>query len=85
LVKVKISTGRMHQIRVHLANAGYPILGDLLYGNQVINRKLSKNCKIHRQLLHCRKYSFYDEINKKNQSRQAPIPNTFTQLWSPII
>lgn len=31
LVKIQIETGRMHQIRVHLADAGYPVLGDLLY------------------------------------------------------
>jgi len=85
LVKVKIGTGRMHQIRVHLADAWYPILGDLLYGNQVINRKLSKQCKIHRQLLHCWNYSFHDEINKTNQSRQAPLPEEFIQIWSPMI
>lgn len=85
LVKVKITTGRMHQIRVHLANAWYPIAGDISYGNPVINRKLYKECKIKRQLLHCQKYSFYDDINKKNQSRQAPLPDDFTQIWSPIL
>jgi len=85
LVKVKIGTGRMHQIRVHLADAGYPIIGDLLYGNQVINRKLSKHCKIHRQLLHCRNYSFYDEENKTTRSREAQLPEEFIQIWSPML
>lgn len=85
LVKVKIQTGRMHQIRVHLADGGYPVLWDLVYGNPVVNRKLSKQCKIHRQLLHCRKYSFNDDINKVARSRQAPLPEEFVQMWSPMI
>ena len=33
IIRVKISTGRKHQIRVHLANAGWPLIGDLLHGN----------------------------------------------------
>jgi len=85
LVKVKIWTGRMHQIRVHLADAGYPIVGDLLYGNQVINRKLNKHCKIQRQLLHCRNYSFYDEANKITRSREAKLPEEFIQIGSPML
>lgn len=85
LVKVKIGTGRMHQIRVHLADAGYPILGDTLYGNQVINRKLSKECKIQRQLLHCWNYSFHDEINKTTRSREAQLPEEFIQIGSPML
>ena len=52
LVKVKIMTGRMHQIRVHMADAGYPVLGDIVYGLPSYNRKLQKTHNILRQLLH---------------------------------
>jgi len=85
LVKVKITTGRMHQIRVHLADDKYPIVGDIVYGNPAINRKLHKAEKIQRQLLHCRKYQFYDEINQIQQSREAPLPREFMQIWCPIL
>ena len=85
LVKVKITTGRMHQIRVHLADDKYPVLGDIVYGNPAVNRKFHKIEKIQRQLLHCRNYQFYDEINQTQQSRQAPLPQEFMQIWCPIL
>ncbi|MDO4478513.1 MAG: RluA family pseudouridine synthase [Lachnospiraceae bacterium] len=44
LVRVNIETGRTHQIRVHLSNAGHPLLGDTLYGNTT---------RMDRAALHC--------------------------------
>ena len=72
LVKVKITTGRMHQIRVHFAHAGYPILGDIVYGNPSHNRKLQQGYGFLRQLLHCHCYSFTD-MNWKKISFEAPL------------
>ena len=48
LVKVILETGRTHQIRVHLKEAGHPVLGDSLYGNQSLNAQ----CQAMRQMLH---------------------------------
>ena len=80
LVRVQIHTWRMHQIRVHLADAWFPVLWDITYWNPVINRKLYKNLKINRQLLHCREYGF-DDINwEKFQKFVAPIPEDFTKI-----
>jgi 23S rRNA pseudouridine955/2504/2580 synthase len=42
LVKVKLYTWRMHQIRVHLASESLPILGDIIYWNPAANRQLYK-------------------------------------------
>ncbi|MBQ3964531.1 MAG: RNA pseudouridine synthase, partial [Firmicutes bacterium] len=42
LVRVQILTGRTHQIRLHLAEAGYPILGDPKYGNNKLNEQMKK-------------------------------------------
>jgi len=39
LLEVDLLTGRTHQIRVHLASIGYPILGDAVYGNEKANRE----------------------------------------------
>lgn len=72
LVRVELFTGRMHQIRVHFANAGYPILGDIVYGVPSHNRKLQQTYGFLRQLLHCYCYSFTD-MNWKKVAFEAPI------------
>lgn len=72
LVKVKITTGRMHQIRVHMADAWYPVLGDIVYGVPSHNRKLQKTYWFLRQCLHCFQYSFNSQ-DGQYLSFQAPL------------
>jgi len=67
----------MHQIRVHLADAGFPVLGDILYGHPRINRLLLEKLKIKNLFLHCWKYSFWDNFAGNTVAFQAPIPNHF--------
>lgn len=81
LVKVKIKTGRMHQIRVHMADAGYPVLGDIVYGIPSYNRRLHKQHHIRRQLLHCREYSFQD-MHGQIRTFQAPLQEDMKKLTS---
>lgn len=52
LLKIKLITGKTHQIRAHLASVGHGILGDDKYGNPQKNNFLKKNFKINFQLLH---------------------------------
>lgn len=52
LVKLKIETGRTHQIRVHLSSIGYPILWDKTYGNLRVNKEAATIYQLHRQALH---------------------------------
>lgn len=58
LLEIKIFTGRTHQIRVQLAAAGYPLLGDVKYGTPTLNRKAKENYGVTTQLLHAWKISF---------------------------
>jgi 23S rRNA pseudouridine955/2504/2580 synthase len=83
LLKVKLHTGRMHQIRVHLASEGFPVLGDLIYGNPAVNRKLHKVFHIQRQLLHCRNYRFVD-FTGKVIDLTAPVPEEFKSVFGKI-
>lgn len=80
LLKCQIHTGKMHQIRVHLSHVGYPILGDVMYGNNNINQKLYRIYKINRQLLHSWRYQFVDQEGSELYF-QAPIPEDFKKFW----
>lgn len=82
LVKVQIETGRMHQIRVHLADAGFPVLGDMLYGHPRVNRVLHEKVKLKNIFLHCWKYSFWDNFTENPVTFEAPRPKHFDLiLW----
>jgi len=56
LLEAELKTGRTHQIRVHLAHAGFPILGDEKYGNFTLNKQLPN--KEYRMYLHAHLFAF---------------------------
>ena len=58
LVKVEIITGRTHQIRAHLADAGFPVIGDAKYGDRRVNQLAAKDFDLHAQLLHACELDF---------------------------
>ena len=58
LLEVHLLTGRTHQIRVHLASIGFPIVGDDVYGNAKTNREVEKKYGLTRQWLHAWKLRF---------------------------
>lgn len=72
LVRLKLFTGRTHQIRVHMSYLGYPLLGDELYGG---NTKL-----ISRQALHCTQLIFEHPITKKNINIVSYIPSDMANI-----
>ena len=69
LVKVRIETGRTHQIRIHMKSLNHPILGDSTYGNSTDG--------IGRQMLHAYRLKFTHPISKKEMVVTAPIPEDF--------
>ena len=66
VVKLKLYTGRTHQIRVHMKYRGYPLLGDEIYGGDVSN--------ISRQALHCSNLAFIHPITDEMINVKADLP-----------
>ncbi|MFX0549243.1 RluA family pseudouridine synthase [Hathewaya histolytica] len=73
LVKLKLETGRTHQIRVHLSHIGHPIYGDALYGKE-------ENELIQRQALHAYKLKFLHPKNRNQMNLEASIPKDINDL-----
>ena len=73
LLEVELRTGRTHQIRVHLAHLGYPILGDEKYGDFDFNRDLQKT-GLKRMFLHAASMRFLHPQTGDMLSLAAPLP-----------
>lgn len=73
-MEFKLETGRTHQIRVHMASIGHPLLGDQVYGQ--------KKCPYHLegQTLHAAVIGFVHPRTKKYMEVEAPLPEYFTHL-----
>jgi len=72
-LELQLLTGRTHQIRVHLAHAGHPVLGDDKYGDFPLNRALSKE-GVKRLLLHAGKLSLQHPVSGAALAFEAPLP-----------
>ena len=80
LLDVTIRTGRTHQIRVHLAHAGHPIVGDPKYGDFARNRAWSKAHGAARMYLHARELAFDHPATGERVTLVAPLPPAFATL-----
>ncbi len=79
LLDVTIKTGRTHQIRVHLANEGHPIVGDDKYGEFTLNKALAagrlvESCRFDRMFLHARRLAFDHPASGERIELSAPLP-----------
>ena len=75
---IKIDTGRTHQIRVHLAEIGYPIVGDVVYSN-------GKNpFGIEGQMLHAKSLEFKHPTTGKILKLEAPLPAYFNEVLNKL-
>ncbi len=74
LVELRLMTGRTHQIRVHLAHAGHPVVGDDKYGDFELNRALARQ-GAKRLLLHARRLAFKHPLEDRRIALDAPVPD----------
>lgn len=72
LVELQLETGRKNQIRVHLADLGFPIVGDRRYGSDV--------SPIHRLALHARTLRFIHPVTRRDMNFTCPLPPGFSKL-----
>jgi RluA family pseudouridine synthase len=70
LFLVKITTGRKHQIRIHLAGAGYPVAGDTIYGPKNVSGPLQS---LSRHMLHAYRLKFKCPVSLKEMDLKAPM------------
>ncbi len=81
LVAVRIHTGRTHQIRVHLASSGHPVVGDTLYGAR---REAPEVPDLERFLLHSRRLEFEHPDSGARMGFEAPLPADFEGRLAPL-
>lgn len=78
LLEANLKTGRTHQIRVHLAHLGFPILGDEKYGDFALNREMAKS-GFRRMYLHAARMIFLHPEGE-NMTLESPVPPEFETL-----
>jgi 23S rRNA pseudouridine1911/1915/1917 synthase len=77
LVKLTPKTGRTHQLRVHMAALGHPMLGDTIYGGRALQLG---DFRFARQALHAYEITFVHPVTLNNMTLQAPLPPDIEQL-----
>ena len=77
-VECRLETGRTHQIRVHLASIGHPLLGDVVYGSKKPWPGLAGQC------LHARKLKFIHPTTGKLVELECPLPDWFEKVLKQI-
>ena len=83
LLDVTLKTGRTHQIRVHLAHAGHPIVGDPKYGDFERNKALARATRFARMFLHARELGFDHPTSGERITLGAPLPAECATLLAP--
>jgi len=77
LLECRLDTGRTHQIRVHLASIGHPLVGDPVYGPQ---RGAATGLRFGRQALHAARLAFVHPASGKEVAFESPLPADFARL-----
>ena len=73
-LKLKLETGRTHQIRVHMAYLGHPVAGDDVYGPKKVITLLDGQC------LHAKKVGFVHPVSEKYMEFESDLPDYFTKF-----
>ena len=77
-LRCRLETGRTHQIRVHLAHEGHPLVADVLYGGRPLRG-------MQRQALHAAELAFAHPITREPLSFEAPMPADMAAAWQQVL
>lgn len=83
-LSVELKTGRTHQIRVHLTQTGFPLIGDEKYGDFVLNRRLGKTLGLRRMFLHAEKLRFRHPLKEETIEVTAALPEALSEFVAHI-
>ena len=85
LVECRLETGRTHQVRVHMASIGHPLVGDSVYGGVgKTHRKLLQELGFHRQALHAAALGFIHPVTKNRLSFESGMPPDMQELFTAL-
>jgi 23S rRNA pseudouridine1911/1915/1917 synthase len=85
LVECRLETGRTHQVRVHMASIGHPLLGDPVYGRSgKAHGKILKELQFQRQALHAAELGFSHPVTKRRLSFSSPMPPDMQELFNAL-
>src|SRR5579884_3703314 len=83
LIECRLETGRTHQVRVHMASIGHPLVGDPVYGRSgKTHGKLLKELGFHRQALHATELGFTHPVTRHRLSFSSPMPPDMQELFN---
>ncbi|HET6516438.1 MAG TPA: RluA family pseudouridine synthase [Thermodesulfovibrionales bacterium] len=80
LLEVLLGTGRTHQIRVHFASAGHPLIGDRIYGRRTEIEIGKKKIAVPRQMLHAAMLGFRHPFTEEYMEFSSPLPEDMTAV-----
>jgi 23S rRNA pseudouridine1911/1915/1917 synthase len=85
LIECRLETGRTHQIRVHMASLGHPLIGDQVYGRtKTLHRPLIERLGFRRQALHAARLGFNHPVTGEKLAFESPIPADMQELFSEL-
>jgi len=80
LVRCELETGRTHQIRVHMAHRGHPILGDEVYGGDKTKFFVRNRAIIHGQCLHAKELTLIHPSTNTKMTFNSPLPENMLEV-----
>ena len=85
LVECRLETGRTHQVRVHMASIGHPLVGDPVYGRgKSVHRDLLNQLDFKRQALHAAHLGFVHPVTKGRLSFDSALPSDMQELFTAL-